>query len=138
VEVEGHRGLVRTKDLGALESATLPRDDDGIRLLGPFDPLTVGAGLREHLIPAKHLSRVSRTAGWISPVVLVDGRAAAVWDSKRAGDRVTITIESFGRAGPAHRRAFAAAAERVASAHGARAIVAYGRVFGGKQAPPEG
>jgi hypothetical protein len=138
VEVEGHRGLVRTKDLGALESATLPRDDNGIRLLGPFDPLTVGAGLRGHLIPAKHLSRVSRTAGWISPVVLVDGRAAAVWDSKRAGDRVTITIESFGRAGPAHRRAFAAAAERVASAHGARAIVAYGRVFGGKQAPPEG
>ena len=129
VEVDGHRGLVRTEDVARIEAATLPKGDDGVRFLGPFDSFTVGAGLREQLIPKAHVARVSRTAGWISPVVLVGGRAAAVWDSKRRGDRLTITVDVFGRPAKRVKRSIEGAAERVASAQGATATVEYGRVF---------
>jgi hypothetical protein len=129
VDVDGHRGLVRAQDMPAIESAELPNGDDGIRFLGPFDSFTVGAGLRQHLIPAAHLSRVSRTAGWISPVVLIDGAVAGVWTSVRDGTRLRITIDPFGRESPKVRKAIAAAAGRVADAHGADAVVEFGRVF---------
>lgn len=129
VEVDGARGLARTEDLDAIDSATPPRGDDGVVLLGPFDPLTIGAGMRQHLIPAAHLTRVSRTAGWISPVVLVDGRVAGVWDSVRKGDRLTVTIDPFERLNAARRGAVGAAAKRLGAAQGADVTVEYGAVF---------
>jgi len=39
---------------------------------------------------------VSRTAGWISPVLLVDGRIAGVWTYERQGDLFTISVAPFG------------------------------------------
>ncbi|TAJ99082.1 MAG: winged helix DNA-binding domain-containing protein [Chloroflexota bacterium] len=135
VEVGGVRAYARTADLGALES-TQPTSGE-VRLLGGFDPLIVGAGLREQLIPAPHLKRVSRTAGWISPVVLVDGRVAGVWDSVRAGDRLTITVDAFEPLRPAVIPGVHAAAERVAAAYGAAATVRFGPVFALRPAPPE-
>lgn len=130
IEAGEHRGLVLTKDVRAIEAAELPRGDDGIRLLGPFDPFTVGSGLRGHLLPAKHLKRVSRTAGWISPIVLIDGRAAGVWSSETKGSTLVITIDLFERTAAKTKRAIAMAAERVASASGARLRLAWGPVFG--------
>ena len=123
-------GYVRTKDVEAIQ-ATRPRKGTVV-LVGGFDPLIVGAGLREQLLPAPHLKRVSRTAGWISPVVLIDGVAAGVWDSARSGGRLAITVDLFERASPKVRASIATAAERVAAAQGLTAAVAYGRVFEGK------
>jgi hypothetical protein len=127
VEVEGERGLLRTLDLSEIEAAKPPRD--GVRLLGPFDPLIVGAGLREQLIPATHLNRVSRTAGWISPVVLIDGRVAGVWTSAREATGLRITIDPFGRPTARLRAAIAAAAGDVARAQGADPVTEFGPVF---------
>ena len=129
VEVDGGRGLVRTEDLDALAAATLPPGDDGVRLLGPFDPLTIGGGLRAQLIRSTHLKRVSRTAGWISPVVLIDGRVAGVWDSARNGDRLTITIDLFLKQGRRERAAIERAAQRVATTQGSTAVIEHGPVF---------
>jgi hypothetical protein len=98
-------------------------------LVGGFDPFVVGAGLRDQLIPPAHLKRVSRTAGWISPVVLVDGRVAGVWTSSRIGARLDITVDPFGRATATLRRSIAAAAQVVAAAQGTTARVSYGPVF---------
>src|SRR5207249_3271720 len=95
----------------------------------------VGAGLRDQLLPAAHLKRVSRTAGWISPVVLVDGRAAGVWDPKRTGDRLSITIDLFEAVPPGVRRAIGVAAERVAAVQGATPSVRFGPVFMAKGPP---
>jgi len=128
VDVGANRGLFLRDELAAVQAA---RPSSGPVLIGPFDPLTVGLGRRDWFIPAPHLTRVSRTAGWISPVVLIDGRAAGIWDSKRAGERLAITVEMFERASAAGRKAIAAAAERIAAAHGLQPSVAYGRVFGG-------
>lgn len=53
---------------------------EAVRLLGGFDQYVLGAGTdAAYLIPAEHRSRVSRTAGWISPVVVHRGRVAGVW-----------------------------------------------------------
>lgn len=128
IEVDGTRAMVRTQDVDAI-AATRPARG-AVHLVGHFDPFIVGAGLREQLIPAPHLKRVSRTAGWISPAVLVDGRVAGVWDGDRAGDRLTITVDEFTRLDRRRRAAVEAAAARVATAQGAAAVtVAYGPVF---------
>jgi hypothetical protein len=61
-----------------------------VRMLGGFDQYILGAGTGStYLVPAEHKSQVSRTAGWISPVVLYGGRVAGVWDAAE-GD-VTVT-----------------------------------------------
>ena len=127
VEVDGVRAYVRTDDIDSIE-ATRPKRDD-VHLVGGFDPFIVGAGLREQLLPAAHLKRVSRTAGWISPVVLVDGRAVGVWDSTRSGDRLSITVEPFAPLSMALRAGVERAAGRVARAQGATLGLGYGTVF---------
>ena len=127
VDVDGTRAFVRSEDVPAIEATRATKG--AVRLVGGFDPFIVGAGLREQLIPAKHLKRVSRTAGWISPVVLVDGRAAGVWDSAWSRGRLAITVEPFTDPSAGQRRAIAAAADEVGRAQGGTASVGYGPVF---------
>jgi hypothetical protein len=130
VKVGGVRAWARRADLDAIESTKPTRGE--VHLVGGFDPFIVGAGLRDQLIPPAHLKRVSRTAGWISPVVLVDGIAAGVWDATRSGTALAITVEPFGQPDTKLRSSIAAAAERVAAVQGAVAKLAYGPVFADK------
>ena len=44
----------------------------------------------------EHRPKVYRSQGWISPVVLVDGRATAVWEHARAGNRLLVKVTKFG------------------------------------------
>lgn len=127
VDVDGTRAYVRTEDLDAIH-ATRPRKG-AVQLVGGFDPFIVGAGLRDTLLPAAHLKRVSRTAGWISPVVLVDGVAAGVWDPRRTGAVTTVTVEPFRNLSAAERVAIGKAAERIGAALGTETRVEYGAVF---------
>lgn len=127
VEVAGERGYIRMDDLASIEAAE-PRTDS-VQLLGAFDPLIVGAGQRGQLIPKGHLKRVSRTSGWISPVLLIDGRVAGIWDHKREGDRLGITVEAFRPLSRIQRSGVEPAAAAVGRALGAVASVAYGPVF---------
>ena len=130
VEVDGVRAYVRTADLDSIESTTRTRRD--VRFVGGFDPLIVGAGLRERLLPSSHLRRVSRTAGWISPVVLVDGVAAGVWDSRRTSKGLAITVEPFGDADKKLRTSIQTAARPIGDAQGLPVTVGFGRVFAEK------
>jgi hypothetical protein len=136
VQVDGSRGFVRTVDLAAIEAAEPLRES--VQMLGGFDPLIVAGGLRSQLIPEAHRKRVSRTAGWISPVVLVDGAAGGVWDARRSGSRLAITVDAFERPSAARRANIAAAAMRVAGAQAAAATVRYGPVFETTKPAPEG
>lgn len=133
VEVDGTRAYLRSEDLDDILSTRPPSGD--VRLVGAFDPFIVGAGLRGQLLPPANLKRISRTAGWISPVVLIDGVAAGVWDSTRKGHRLTMTVELFESASAARRAAVAAAAEVIARVQGLEAEVRFGAVFDG---PPKG
>jgi hypothetical protein len=131
VEVDGTRAFVRSADVASIESTRPVKGS--VRLVGGFDPFIVGAGLREQLIPAKHLKRVSRTAGWISPVVLVDGVAAGVWDARRSGDGLAITVEPFGKPSARERASIEAAGREVGRLQGLAASVVYGSVFAEKR-----
>jgi hypothetical protein len=52
-----------------------------LRLLGSFDQYVLGPGTKETaMLEQEHRAKVSRAAGWISPVVLVGGRIAGVWE----------------------------------------------------------
>ena len=42
-----------------------------------------------------NLIRVYRSQGWISPVLLVDGRMEGVWRHERKGGRLVVEIEPF-------------------------------------------
>ncbi len=126
VDVGAGRGLMLAEDLDAARSAT---PDAAPVLLGPFDPLTVGLGRRDWFIPAAHLTRVSRTAGWISPVLLLDGIVGGVWTSERRGSRLLLTVDPFAKPSTAGRRAIERAANRIAAAHGAELDLAYGPAY---------
>jgi hypothetical protein len=131
VEIDGVRAYVRTADVDAILSTRPP--SGAVQLVGGFDPYIVGAGMRDRLLPAAHLKRVSRIAGWISPVVLIDGVAAGIWDQRRAGDRVVVTVEPFRIPSAAERSGIARAAERIGVALGADVALEYGAVFAARR-----
>ncbi|MFB9446584.1 winged helix DNA-binding domain-containing protein [Dactylosporangium vinaceum] len=78
VDVEGERLYARSEDLETLQT---PKPFEGVRLLPAFDQFVLGPGTADtRIIPPEQRARVSRAAGWISPVVVHRGRVAGVWD----------------------------------------------------------
>ena len=84
-----------------------------MRLLPAFDPYVVGFRPRALLVDAEHEARIFRPQAWFSPVVLVDGRAAGIWERERRGRRLEVRIEPFARLSAATRRALAEEADRL-------------------------
>ena len=52
---------------------------------------------RTEVVDRPFLKRVSRPAGWIMPVVLVNGRAAATWSVDKKTSKAIVTVEPFSR-----------------------------------------
>jgi hypothetical protein len=95
LDVEGRRGWVT---LGGAAEVAAAEPSRTVRLLAGFDPYTVGA-LRQLdvLVPAPELrSAVSRTSGWISPVLVDGGRIVGTWSQEVAGGRLRVEITPFG------------------------------------------
>jgi hypothetical protein len=61
-----------------------------------FDSFLLGHKEREHLATKEHRVNIYRPQGWIAPVLLVDGRAVAVWGHVRQGDHLQIKVTKFG------------------------------------------
>jgi hypothetical protein len=113
-----------------------------VRLVPAFDQYVVGATLHaEALLPPKTPRElVYRAQGWLSPVLLVDGRMEGVWRFERKGRRIAVSISPFRRQGADVRQAAEAEAQRIAgflggdlaltwvrSGRGARAALRPGR-----------
>jgi hypothetical protein len=97
VSVEGTRAQVLAADLEAIaETPATP----SVQLLPLFDPYLLGHVNRDHLYSSVHRSRVSRTAGWISAVVLVDGSVAGTWTHTAVKQTLRIKVEPFRRLAP--------------------------------------
>ncbi len=94
VDVDGQTGWVLRKDLSALTEAKL--DASVVRLLPSFDSFLLGQKDHRHLVERAHHARVYRPQGWLSPVVLVDGRVAAVWSYERTSRRLQVRVKPFG------------------------------------------
>ena len=125
VEVEGKRAWAASGDgrkMAALDPAS------SVRLLPNFDAYVMGFRPREQLYDMRFAARVSRTAGWISPVVLVEGRAAGVWGYQRSDRRIDVSIEPFERLTAASRRGIKEEAERLGAFLGAPARVSFAPV----------
>lgn len=109
VEVEGVPMRLLAADLDEL---TAQPPVETVRLLPGFDPYVLGAGTGTvAVVPAERRSEVSRTAGWISPVVVYGGRVAGVW--RVDDDVVGVSLWEDLPRGP-----LADEAERVAAALG--------------------
>ena len=94
VEIEG-----RSADLLASDVERLRKQQPtaSVQLLPAFDPYVMSHSSRDHIVEAANLSKVSRTAGWISPVVLVDGRVAGTWSHAAAKGTLRVSLEPFRR-----------------------------------------
>jgi hypothetical protein len=90
VDVEGTEAFVLAADLDSLRRRKPSRS---VRLLPNFDQYVLASGRSdEAILPAKHRSKVSRQAGWISKVVLLGGRIAGVWE---LDDDLTVDVVLF-------------------------------------------
>jgi hypothetical protein len=94
VTVEGAELYARAVDLDGLAD---PDPVPGVRLLPGFDQWVLGPGTAHpEVVPPVHRARVSRTGGWIAPVVLDAGRTVGTW-SVADGEPV---LEPFPDAAP--------------------------------------
>lgn len=93
VRVEGREAAVLREDLDALADAG--SGPPTVRLLPYFDSYLLGHKERDHLASVQDRRKIYRPQGWISPVVLVDGRAAGTWAHTLRGDRLGVRVSAF-------------------------------------------
>jgi hypothetical protein len=78
VDVEGQEAYILSEHADDLARTKASRS---VRLLGAFDQYVLGPGTGDpQILPAEHRAKVSRAAGWISPIVVVAGRITGVWE----------------------------------------------------------
>jgi len=93
VDVSGRAALLLDSDIPALENA--PPVHRNVRLLPFFDAYLLAHQDKSLFLDQAYYKSVYRKAGWISPVVLVDGRVAGVWSHKRVGKRLEFSVALF-------------------------------------------
>ena len=109
VEVDGEQAWVLAEHADDL-SATPPTA--AVRLLPGFDQYVLGPGTKDgHVTPLARRTDVSRTAGWISPVVIVGGVVCGTWELEGSDVR----IAWFTEAGRVPRRAIGAEVESLSA-----------------------
>ncbi|CCH34037.1 winged helix DNA-binding domain-containing protein [Actinosynnema sp. NPDC047251] len=112
VDVGGEPYWARTDLVTALHEA---EPVVGARLLPAFDQYVVAATRHAgHLLDGGTPDRVYRPQGWLSPVLLVNGRLTGIWSQERKGGRTTVTVEPFRSLTAKERRAVLAEVDRMA------------------------
>jgi winged helix DNA-binding protein len=114
VDVEGTRGLVRREDLEPLATITPHR---GVRLVPGFDPFTNELPRRvEAVLGDSHHALVHRTAGWVSPIVILDGGVGGTWEIENGRAGVgTIAVQPFFRLRGDARKQLVSEVDRIAA-----------------------
>ncbi len=113
VEIAGEQAWMLADDAREARDLSPGRS---ARLLPGFDQYVVGASRHAgHLLPGDLRQRVYRPQGWISPVLLVNGRMEGTWRHEIKGGRVEVAVEPFVRQPVWVRRAAAQEAERLAA-----------------------
>jgi uncharacterized protein YcaQ len=93
VDLEGAEYWALTDTVSAVAEASPTKS---VRLLPGFDPYIIGSTRHAtKLMNGDFKARVHRPQGWVSPVLLVDGRIDGVWRHERKGKRVVVDIEPF-------------------------------------------
>jgi len=122
VAVEGEYSFVLRDDLAPLSSA---KPDPSPKLLPSFDTFLLAHSTKDHLVDPRFYKRVYRNQGWLSPVVIVNGRIVAVWFLEERAKTFTVDVQPFGALDAKVRRGIAAEAEALGDFLGARCDVQY-------------
>ena len=90
VDVEGARGWMLAADVAEAAAA---EPAGVVRLLPAFDHYVVAAPRdAEAVLPAGRRAEVYRPQGWLSPVILADGRDLGIWEHAASGTRSRVTL----------------------------------------------
>jgi hypothetical protein len=112
ISLAGAQAWVLSADVKELVEAEL---SGSVRLLPAFDQYVIAASPHvQNLISAGHREDIFRPQGWISPVLLVDGRIDGVWSYQRNGPRLAVRIGPFVRLTRRVQSAVEVEAERLA------------------------
>lgn len=93
VSIEGEKRAILNHDLEVFAGNSLPQDV--VRLLPGFDPFLLAHAEKGHMVQDEHYKLVYRNQGWISPVVLVNGRIAGTWSCAKKGRGLSFKAELF-------------------------------------------
>lgn len=118
VDVEGKRAWLLAGE------ERRPTSPAGVRLLPEYDTLVMGFREREQLFPPEAVAQTKAhgkgklegpgAVSWL----LADGVVAGSWSRKRAGKRIEVRVQPFGRLTKAQRGELDAEAERVGALFG--------------------
>ena len=123
VEIEGTPAWMRASDARRIREQPPLRS---VRLLPGFDQYVVAASHHAaRLMTGDFRGRIYRPQGWISPVLLVNGRMDGTWRHKSKGSRIEVTVEPFGKPPAWVRRAAGEEAERLAGFLGGQLNLAW-------------
>jgi hypothetical protein len=112
LDIEGSPGWALGGDD---EEVAQAKPFEGVRLLPGFDAYVNDLPRRvEALMPVDRHDMVHRVAGWVSPVVIVDGRVAGTWELTN-GKRGGISVRQFGRWRSGARQELSVEADRIAA-----------------------
>jgi len=114
VDIEGTRAWMPA-ELVPEAQESVPSTQAPVRLLPAFDQYVIAATRHAaNLLPGPFKERVYRAQGWLSPMILVEGRMDGVWRHERKGDRLVVEVEPFADLSPAARHGVEEEAERLA------------------------
>lgn len=112
IDMEGTTAWMLARDVPVARRAELSRS---VRLLPAFDQYVVAASLHAgHLLPGDFKKSIYRPQGWISPVLLVNGRMDGVWSHSKKTKGIEVRIEPFVKLPSWTRRAVEEESERLA------------------------
>ncbi|HEV7550711.1 MAG TPA: winged helix DNA-binding domain-containing protein [Candidatus Angelobacter sp.] len=95
-EIAEHNGLLLLReDMKTLQAVSA--ELTSVHLLPYFDVYLLAHRFKEHFLKAQFYKRVFRNQGWISPVVLINGEIAGVWNYKLSPKVVEVEVEPLTR-----------------------------------------
>lgn len=95
VDVEGWKANILRSDLSDLEEAEL--NEPVVRLIPYFDSFLLGHKSHRNIVDQEHHKKIYRDQGWVSPVLLVDGRAQGTWSHDQNKTTLTVRVTPFAR-----------------------------------------
>ena len=95
VSIEDSKGWLLREDCKQLSKCDL--GEPVLRLLPNFDPYMLAHVQKHHLVDRPYYKRVYRNAGWISPVVLLDGKSIGTWSLTHRGKDSYLNVQLFAK-----------------------------------------
>jgi hypothetical protein len=117
VTVDGEHSFVLRRDLADLSAAKLSSSPT---LLPSFDTFLLAHAVKDHLVHPRFYKRVYRNQGWLSPVVIVNGRIVAVWFLEEHAKSFVVDVQPFEALDVKVRRGIAQEAEALGAFLGER------------------